>query len=51
VFAKSGAISKALDALRQGRAIMARMAALSPSNAVREDIAWFDSEIARLSEP
>jgi hypothetical protein len=47
---KGGAKAKALDALRRGRAIMARMTTLSPDNAVwKNDLAWFDGQIAELA--
>jgi hypothetical protein len=40
----------ALDALRQGRAIMLQMTSLSPDNAVwKRDLAWFDEQIAELA--
>ena len=49
-FRKGGEKAKALDALRQGRAIMARMTTLSPDNAVwKRDLAWFDGQIAELA--
>jgi hypothetical protein len=51
VFEKSGETAKALDALRQGQAIMARLTKLSPDNAVwKGNLAWFNAEIARLSQ-
>ena len=41
----------AREYLRQGQAIMARLTKLSPENAVwRQDLAWFDGEIAALAE-
>jgi hypothetical protein len=42
--------AKALDALRQGRAIMVGLTGLSPDNAVwKRDLAWFDGQIAELA--
>jgi hypothetical protein len=50
VFRKGGEKAKALEALRQGRAIMVRMTALSPDNAIwKRDLAWFDGQIAELA--
>jgi hypothetical protein len=49
-FRKARDKTKALDALRQGRAIMVRMTSLSPDNAVwKRDLARFDREIAELA--
>ena len=42
---------KALAALRQGKAIMDRLVKLSPDNAGwQRDLAWFDRQIAALTE-
>jgi hypothetical protein len=49
-FRKTGDNAMALDALRQGRAIMLRMTSLSPDNAAwQRDLAWFDAQIAELA--
>src|SRR5262249_2099527 len=46
---KAGEKPRALDALRNGRAIMVRLTTLSPDNAVwKSDLAWFDGKIAEL---
>jgi hypothetical protein len=43
---------KARDALRQGRAIIARLTQLSPDNAVwKRDLAGFDGQLAELDFP
>jgi hypothetical protein len=48
-FSKAGDKAKALDALRQDRAIMVRMTSLSSDNAVwKRDLGWFDGQIAEL---
>lgn len=50
VFRRGGEKAKALEALRQERAIMVRMTALSPDNAIwKRDLAWFDRQIAELA--
>jgi hypothetical protein len=46
VLRKMGATADALSALRQGQAIIGRMAQLSPDNAVwKNDLAWFNNQI------
>jgi tetratricopeptide (TPR) repeat protein len=51
VHRQSGDSAKALEALRQGQAIMSRLTNLSPDNAVwTKDLAWFDGQIAELAE-
>jgi len=50
-FMKAGDKTKALDALRQGRAMMVRMTSLSPGNAMwKRDLVWFDGQIAELAQ-
>jgi hypothetical protein len=50
-FMKAGEQTKALDALRQSRAIMMRMTSLSPDNAEwKRDLAWLDEQIAKLAQ-
>jgi hypothetical protein len=40
---------QALDAFRQGRDIIARLKAASPTNArLPKDLAWFEAQIAAL---
>jgi hypothetical protein len=47
---KAGDKSEALEALRQGQAIMVRMTSLSPDNAPwKRDLAWIDRQIAELA--
>ncbi len=47
----TGDSAKALDALRQGQAIISRMTKLSPDNAVwKKDLAWFNRRIAEPAE-
>jgi hypothetical protein len=42
---QSGDSSKALDYLRQGQSIMARLISLSPDNTVwKQDLTWFDEQ-------
>jgi hypothetical protein len=49
-FRKASDNTMALDALRQGRAIMVRVTSLSPDNAAwKRDLAWFDGQIAELA--
>jgi hypothetical protein len=49
-FRKAGENTKALDALREGRAIMVTMTRLSPDNAAgKRDLAWFNGQIAELA--
>ncbi len=44
---KAGDRARALGAFREGRAIMARMVALSPDNAEwKRDLAWFEGQVA-----
>ena len=51
VFLKSGDKAKAREALGTGREIMAQLTQLSADNAIwRNDLAWFDGQIAALSE-
>ena len=51
VLARQGEALDALDALRQGRAIIARLKEQSPDDAtLPNDLAYFDGEIARLEE-
>jgi hypothetical protein len=50
--AQQGAREDALDALRQGRNIISRLARQSPSNAtLPNDLTWFDSQIAAQERP
>ncbi|MGH6839014.1 MAG: hypothetical protein ACREDT_09455 [Methylocella sp.] len=47
----SGDTTKAGDFLRRGQEIMARSTILSPDDAGwKEELAWFDSQIAELAE-
>ncbi len=51
MFARQGEALDALDALREGRAIIARLKEQSPDDATLPiDLAFFDGEIARLEE-
>jgi hypothetical protein len=51
VYRRSNDRGNALAALRQGKAIMDRLVKLSPDNAVwTRDLAWFDQQIAALTE-
>ena len=51
VYRQSNDRDKALAALRQGKAIMDRLVKLSPDNAGwKRDVAWFDQQIAALTE-
>jgi hypothetical protein len=51
VHQRSGDDAKALDALRQGQEIMSRLTKLSPDNATwKQDLTWFDGQIAELAE-
>jgi hypothetical protein len=51
VYRRSDDREKALAVLRQGKAIMDRLAELSPDNAAwKRDLAWFDQQIAALTE-
>jgi hypothetical protein len=46
VYRRSNDRDKALAALRQGQAIMARLVKLSPDNAQWKDgLAWFDAKL------
>jgi hypothetical protein len=46
-----GETPKALDLLRQGREIVARLTKLSPDNAEwKQDLAGFDAQISALEE-
>jgi hypothetical protein len=48
VEAQQGAREHALDALRQGRNIISRLARQSPSNGtLPNDLTWFDSQIGQ----
>jgi hypothetical protein len=50
VHQQSGDNAKALDSLRHGQAIMARLTKLSPDNATwKQDLAWFNRVIAELA--
>jgi hypothetical protein len=50
VHKQSGDSAKALDAFRQGQAIIARLTKLSPDNATwKQDLAEFDQQIAGLA--
>jgi MFS family permease len=47
---QQGDNAQALDSLKQGRAIIVRLTALSPTNATwKSDLAWFDRQIAALA--
>ena len=51
VFKQSSDTANALLALRQGQAILDRLAKLAPDNAKwRNDLAWFNSRIAELTK-
>jgi hypothetical protein len=51
VYRRSNDREKALAVLRQGKAIMDRLAKLSPDNAAwKRELAWFDQQIAALTE-
>jgi hypothetical protein len=51
VHRQSGDSAKARDYLRRGREIMAHLTKLSPDNAQwKQDLAWFDRQIAELAE-
>lgn len=51
VYLKAGDKPKVLDALRQGQAIIARLAKLSPDNAaLKKTVALFDTMIATLTK-
>ena len=51
VYRRSNDREKALAVLRQGKAIMDRLAKLAPDNAAwKRDLAWFDQQIAALTE-
>ncbi len=51
VFARQGDVPRALEALRQGRAIILRLQARSPDNTkLKKDLANFDAKIAELEQ-
>ena len=51
VYRRSNKPGEALAALRQGEAIMARLAKLSPDNTGwKRDLSWFDNQIAALTK-
>ena len=51
VFKQANDTANALVSLRQGQAILYRLAKLAPDNAKwRNDLAWFDSQIAALTK-
>jgi hypothetical protein len=51
VHKQSGDKAKAFDSLQQAQAIMADLTKLSPDNATwKQDLTWFDGQIAELAE-